>query len=190
MHKVWNRTQSTLMATLAATLRLNPIAACRRLLRSVPMLPAMALVAIAASTVLVPSAFAATDTITITTATTTCSPTGLTDGSGTICAGNTTAFSLTALEAGTQSLSSVVGTQTSPVYLVVNDTTSSNLTLTYSGAAEAGASLKCNVGGTFSSALCSITGVQGAVTTGAAYLAGCGLAQHAGCTVRLYRRGR
>ena len=169
MHKVWNRTQSTLMATLAATLRLNPIAACRRLLRSVPMLPAMALVAIAASTVLVPSAFAATDTITITTATTTCSPTGLTDGSGTICAGNTTAFSLTALEAGTQSLSSVVGTQTSPVYLVVNDTTSSNLTLTYSGAAEAGASLKCNVGGTFSSALCSITGVQGAVTTGAAY---------------------
>ena len=63
-----------------------------------------------------------------------CSSNGLTTGGGTICAGNTAAFSLTALEHGTQKLQAVVGTQTSPVYLVNNDTGMSTFSLLFSGA--------------------------------------------------------
>jgi len=109
------------------------------------------------------------ESITVGTATSPCSSNGLTTGSGTICAGNTTAFSLAALENGTQTLNAVVGSQTAPVYLVVNDTNSTTFTLTLTGAASTGAPLVCKVSGSYSSSECGITGVVGESVTGANY---------------------
>jgi len=115
------------------------------------------------------SAMSNADIVTITTSTPTCSPTGLTDGSGTICYNNTSAFSLTALENGTQTLNAVVGTQKSPVYLVVNDTTSTSMTFTYSGVAQSTDYLACTQTGSYASDTCSVTGVQGSVLNAAHY---------------------
>ena len=52
---------------------------------------------------------------------TTCTAGALTSGTGTICVNNTTAYSLTALENGTQTLAAIVNGQNA-TYLVNNDT--------------------------------------------------------------------
>jgi hypothetical protein len=98
-----------------------------------------------------------------------CSPTGLTDGGGLICAGNSTAFSLTALKNGTQSLQAVVGTQTSPVYLVNNDTGSSFFGLVFNGALAFNQFLDCQENGSFAGDSCTTSGALGTVGNSAQY---------------------
>jgi hypothetical protein len=78
------------------------------------------------------------------------------------------AYSLTALENGSESLQAVVGTNTAPFYLVENDTgNNSSFSLTFTGTLSGAApgsdqSLSCqNLG----SATCSITGALGTVGT-------------------------
>lgn len=102
-------------------------------------------------------------------ANTNCSSTGLTQGGGTICYDNTTAFSLTALEDGTESLQAVVGTQTSPVYLVDNNTGSTSFTLTFNGLLASNQFLTCQENGAFAGDSCSISGALGKVGAGAQY---------------------
>lgn len=128
-----------------------------------------AISAAAFSMVLLLVSYASADIIKTQDATGPCSATGLTDGGGTICSGNTIAFSLTALENGTQVLQAVVGTQTSPVYLVNNDTGSSSFTLVFNGALAFNQFLTCQESGGFSGDSCSITGALGTVGTGGQY---------------------
>lgn len=109
---------------------------------------------------------ASADIIKVQDATGPCSPTGLTNGGGTICSNNTTAFSLTALENGTETLQAVVGTQTAPVYLVNNDTGSSAFTLTFNGVLIGNQFLNCQESGGFSGHSCTISGALGTVTGG------------------------
>ena len=119
----------------------------------------IALMVFAAAFVLVP--YASADIIGVEAATGPCSSNGLTNGGGTICSGNTTAFSLTALENGTQVLQAVVGTQTSPVYLVDNDTGSSTATLLFNGLLANNQFLNCQENGSFSNQPCTISGALG-----------------------------
>jgi hypothetical protein len=136
-------------------------------MRIVYRISGLCAVVFALSFLLVP--FASADIIKIQNATGPCSLNGLTTGGGTICAGNTTPFSLTALENGTQALQAVVGTQTAPVYLVTNDTGSTTFTLTFNGLLVSNQFLTCQVSGNYSSDSCSITGALGTVGTGAQY---------------------
>src|SRR5260370_40644946 len=78
-----------------------------------------------------------------------CSSDGLTNGGGTICSGNNTPYSLTALLNGTQALRSDVGTQTAPVYLVNNDTGSTTFTLVFNGLLQSNQSVNCQKNGEF-----------------------------------------
>jgi len=84
---------------------------------------------------------------------------------GTICfsgtSGNFVPFSLTALENGTESLPSVIGSQTAPVYLIKNDTASTSMTLTYTGVVQNYETLLCQEAGNYASAACSIDGPLG-----------------------------
>lgn len=98
-----------------------------------------------------------------------CSSNGLTNGGGTICAGNITAFSLTALENGTESLQAVVGTQTSPVYLVDNDTGSSTFSLVFTGSLAFNQFLDCQENGGFAGDSCTTSGALGTVSNSAQY---------------------
>jgi hypothetical protein len=98
-----------------------------------------------------------------------CSPTGLSDGGGTICASNTTAFSLTDLEDGTESLQAVVGTQTSPVYLVDNDTGSTSFSLVFNGLIAFNQFMTCQENGAFAGGSCKVSGALGTVGTNAQY---------------------
>ena len=76
------------------------------------------------------------------------------------------AYSLTALENGTQSLQAVVGTNTAPFYLVQNDTGKDFFSLAFTGALQFNQFLSCqNLG----SATCSITGSLGTVFKSAQY---------------------
>jgi hypothetical protein len=63
----------------------------------------------------------------------------------------------------------VVGTQTSPVYLVDNDTGSSSFTLTFNGSLANNQFLTCQENGGFAGDSCSISGALGTVGTGAQY---------------------
>ncbi len=134
-------------------------------MKNLKIMLAVTVVLTAAAIWLVPSASAGI--IGVANMTGPCSSTGLTDGGGTICAGNTTAFSLTALENGTESVQAVVGTQTAPVYLVVNDTGRTSFTLDFTG--DLFNPLSCQENGDFAGDPCSITGPLGTVLTGAQY---------------------
>lgn len=83
---------------------------------------------------------------------------------GTICGGlGATPLSLTGIEDGSITLEAVIGTQTSPVYEVVNDTgsTANTITLLFTGALGGGPPsnqfLNCQTNGGFSGASCSVT---------------------------------
>jgi PEP-CTERM motif len=128
---------------------------------------AITVVAFSAAFLLAPRASAGI--IGVANATGPCSPDGLTNGGGTICSDNTTAFSLTAIEDGSVSLLAVVGTQTAPVYLVDNDTGSSTFTLTLTGDIAFNQFITCQENGGFAGDSCSITGALGTVGTGAQY---------------------
>lgn len=90
---------------------------------------------------------------------------------GTICTGpsNSTPFSLTALENGSEALQAVVGTNTSPVYLTENDTGSNTFSLTFTGGLAFNQFLDCQENGGFAGSSCSISGALGKVGTGAQY---------------------
>jgi len=96
-----------------------------------------------------------------------CSSSGLTTGGGTICFNNTAAFSLTDLKNGTESLQAVVGTNTSPVYLVVNDTGSTTFSLLFNGLLQNNQFLSCQPLGASES--CTIMGALGTVGSTAQY---------------------
>jgi len=127
----------------------------------------MAAMVFSAALLLAP--YASADIIGVANATGPCSSNGLTNGGGTICSGNTTPFSLTALENGTESLQAVVGTQTAPVYLVDNDTGSNSFTLTFNGLLASNQFLTCQENGAFAGDSCKISGALGTVGTGAQY---------------------
>lgn len=89
---------------------------------------------------------------------------------GIICANNNTAFSLNALENGTQSLKAVVNGHDA-TYLIVNDTGNSSFALTYTGSAQ-GPTQPMQCGNSLTSTLptlCSMTGIAGTVVGGAAH---------------------
>ena len=96
-----------------------------------------------------------------------CSSNGLTSGTGIICVNNNTAFSLTALENGTQSLKAVVNGHDA-TYLVVNDTGNSAFALTYTGSVQSATQpMQCGNSVTSSlPTLCSMTGIAGTVQGG------------------------
>jgi hypothetical protein len=108
---------------------------------------------------LTPSAFA-NPTITANTATS-CTAGASTSGVGTICVGDTTPYSLTALVNGTQTLKATVNGHDA-TYLVVNDTGNSSFTLTYTGVTqENGEALICT--NSLSGGICELTGPLGTV---------------------------
>jgi len=98
-----------------------------------------------------------------------CSSNGLSNGGGTICSDNTTPYSLTALENGTQVLRAVVGTQTAPVYLVNNDTGSSSFSLAFIGLLQSNQSVNCQENGGFAGDSCTVSGTLGTVGNGIKY---------------------
>ena len=98
-----------------------------------------------------------------------CSSDGLTNGGGTICSGNSTPYSLTALENGTQVLQAVVGTQTAPVYLVNNDTGKTSFTLTFNGLLQSNQSVNCQENGGFAGRPCTVSGALGTVGNSVKY---------------------
>ena len=106
---------------------------------------------------------ASADIIGVENATGPCSSNGLTAGGGTICSGNITAFTLSAIESGTEVLNATVGTQTSPVYLVDNDTGSSTLTFTFNGSLVGNQFLNCQENGGEAGDSCTISGSLGTV---------------------------
>ncbi|MGB8260088.1 MAG: MBG domain-containing protein, partial [Terracidiphilus sp.] len=143
-------------------------------------LTALALAATALLLVALPTAARAvvsgSDTFGIATATACTGSQQAGASSGTICYSGTNSsnyvpFSLTALESGTQSVTSTIGAQTAPVYLVKNDTTSSAFTLTYTGAVGSGRSLTCQATGAYAGGVgsCAISGALGTVYTSALY---------------------
>ena len=88
---------------------------------------------------------------------TTCTAGALTSGTGTICVNNTTAYSLTALENGTQTLAAIVNGQNA-TYLVNNDTGISKFTLTLTHAGWPSCTNTIT-----SAAVCQMTGTAGSV---------------------------
>jgi hypothetical protein len=107
--------------------------------------------------------FASAGIIGVASATGPCSSNGLSNGGGTICSGNTTPYSLTALLNGTQILRSDVGTQTAPVYLVNNDTGSTSFTLVFNGQLQSNQSINCQENGPFAGNSCTVSGALGKV---------------------------
>lgn len=104
-----------------------------------------------------------------------CSGTG---PGGTICGGTgSTPLSLAGIENGSVVLQAVIGTQTAPVYEVVNNTGSVVTSFSFSFNLEAGGSfasnqfLTCQVQGGFSGDSCTISATNGTVlaTTGKSY---------------------
>ncbi len=115
------------------------------------------------------------DNITIANATT-CSgtPPGGTicsNGSGSFQGSGGTPLSLTGIENGTIVLLAVIGTQTSPVYEVVNNTgsTVTSFSFVFTGSLPSNQFLDCQVNGGFSGASCTISGAGGTVGTNAQY---------------------
>jgi len=110
---------------------------------------------------LVAATFAAADTIgadpiiALANATGPCGP----GPGGTICSGGTTAFQLSGIENGSIVLQAVVGTNTSPVYLVVNNTgkTVTSITLVFNGFLQSNQFLNCQSNGGFSGDPCTIS---------------------------------
>lgn len=81
-------------------------------------------------------------------------------GGGTNCVGGTTAYSLTAIENGTESLPVASPGQQQMVYLVVNDTGSSTFSLLFNGLLASNQFLDCQENGGFHGA-CTTSGALG-----------------------------
>jgi len=129
-----------------------------------PMATALLFVALA------PSAFATVVPPTVNALpATSCSAGALTSGVGTICVNNTTAYSLKALENGTQTLAAIVNGQNA-TYLVNNDTGNASFTLTLTATAPTNSTLAMQCSNTIvSAAVCQITGTAGTAAEGANY---------------------
>lgn len=80
-------------------------------------------------------------------------------------------FSLTGIENGTIILQVSIGTQTAPVYEVINDTgsTINSFSLLFNGTIASNQFIDCQTNGGFSGASCSITGPSGTVGRNAQY---------------------
>lgn len=117
----------------------------------------IAVMAFSIAFVLVPHASA--DIIGVADATGPCGP----GPGGTICVGGTTAYSLTALENGTESLMVGGALGSSPVYLVDNDTGNSTATLLFNGSLAFNQFLNCQENGGFAGQSCTISGALGTV---------------------------
>lgn len=95
---------------------------------------------------------------------------------GTICSNGTgglegtggTPFSLKGIENGSITLQAVIGTQTSPVYEVVNDTgsTANTITFAFTGSLASNEFLNCQTNGAFSGASCTVTPTPGGTPAG------------------------
>ena len=91
------------------------------------------------------------------------------NGSGGFAGTGGSPFSLTGLENGSFSLPAVIGTQTSPVYELNNDTGHSSFTIVFNGSLASNQFLTCQENGGFAGKSCSITGPGGTVGTGGQY---------------------
>lgn len=80
-------------------------------------------------------------------------------------------FSFTGIENGSIVLQVSIGTQTAPVYEVINDThsTITSFTLVFNGVLPSNQFIDCQTNGGFSGAGCSITGASGTVGKNAQY---------------------
>lgn len=80
-------------------------------------------------------------------------------------------FSLTGIENGSIVLQVSIGTQTAPVYEVINDTgsTITSFSLLFNGTIASNQFIDCQTNGGFSGAGCSITGASGTVGKNAQY---------------------
>lgn len=80
-------------------------------------------------------------------------------------------FSFTGIENGSIVLQVSIGTQTAPVYEVINDTgsTITSFSLLFNGAIASNQFIDCQTNGGFSGAGCSITGPSGTVGKNAQY---------------------
>jgi hypothetical protein len=94
-----------------------------------------------------------------------------TNGSGGLQGTGGTPFSLSGIENGSIVLQAVIGTQTSPVYEVINDTgaTITSFSIVFTGTLPSNQFIDCQTNGGFSGAGCSITGPSGTVGKGAQY---------------------
>ena len=98
---------------------------------------------------------------------------------GTICSNGSGGFqgtggtpiSLTGIENGTIVLQAVIGTQTSPVYEVINNTggTVTSFSFVFTGSLPSNQFIDCQVNGGFSGSSCTISGASGTVGTNAQY---------------------
>ena len=93
------------------------------------------------------------------------------NGSGGLQGTGGTPFSFTGIQNGTITLQAVIGTQTSPVYEVFNDTgsTITSFSLLFNGTLPLNQFIDCQTNGGFSGAGCSITGPSGTVGKNAQY---------------------
>src|SRR5215467_3332607 len=93
------------------------------------------------------------------------------DGSGGLQGTGGVPFSLTGLENGTIVLQAVIGTQTAPVYEIVNDTgaTITSFSLLFTGTLPSNQFIDCQTNGAFSGASCSLSGPSGTVGKNAQY---------------------
>jgi hypothetical protein len=82
-----------------------------------------------------------------------------------------TPFSLSGIENGSIVLQAVIGTQTAPVYEVINDTgaTITSFSIVFTGTLPSNQFIDCKTNGVFSGAGCSITGPSGTVGKNAQY---------------------
>jgi len=94
-----------------------------------------------------------------------------TNGSGGLVGSGGTLFSLMGIQNGTITLQAVIGTQTAPVYQVVNDTgaTVTSFSFVFTGTLPSNQFIDCQTNGGFSGASCSISGAFGTVGKNAQY---------------------
>ena len=94
-----------------------------------------------------------------------------TNGSGGLQGTGGTPFSLSGIENGSIVLQAVIGTQTSPVFEVINDTgaTITSFSIVFTGTLPTNQFLACQTNGGFSGASCTISGASGTVGTNAQY---------------------
>lgn len=93
------------------------------------------------------------------------------NGSGGLQGSGGVPFSFTGIQNGSIILQAVIGTQTSPVYEVINDTgsTITSFSLLFNGALPSNQFIDCQTSGGFSGAGCGIMGPSGTVGKNAQY---------------------
>jgi len=93
------------------------------------------------------------------------------NGSGGLIGSGGVPFSLAGIENGSIVLQAVIGTQTAPVYEVINDTgvTITSFSFVFTGTLPSNQFIDCQTNGGFSGANCSISGASGAVGKNAQY---------------------